>query len=173
MRERASFSLSFLDLLSCALGGAIVLMVIASVIKYQTPKPVVKEFILVECAHDTGTISFVIQPPAAKQVVLGPELDTSQFDALVPAAAKAFRTWLGCEGGQRYTYLEILAPIPGDWRLRPLFQDYTGQPTTAAQTRVQIWTKNRLAASEQSDNASPTLDGTTYMGSVYVVPIMP
>ena len=120
-KPAASFGVSFLDLLSCALGASVILSVIFSLIKDPPQAPVIGEFILI-AAKIEGNLhaGMAITPPGRPPIYAFPyskHMDLENGTTLV-------RCWETVQSDVndlplRHLFVLVNNPTPGDWEVRP------------------------------------------------------
>lgn len=146
-RKRVGPMMSFMDLLSCGMGGAIVLALINSVIKYQVPEPVTGEYILVEVRHDPAWhVGIEIERDRFRTAMHDHRGAVVQGVSAVDVldVAESIECWSAFTVESGVTYCLIEAPAVGRWVVRPYLVDYrnVGEGSFDGATRVRYWTRH-------------------------------
>lgn len=172
-----SFGLTLLDIIACALGAAVVIAVIFSVIKQIPPSLSPDEFIIVETNGRWNTdddrkkmehndyIGFDITSPAGDSYYLIPDKVGLEDVKKVLVTQKQQAHGINIvsardvDTANQRSYMVITKPQVGTWTIKPYYFDYTqwitgtGQPTKDAayqlkQLTLNLWTKEGQCAGE-------------------------
>jgi hypothetical protein len=136
--ETDTLSLSFLDLISCGLGGAIFLSLIFSVVRQDKPSALTSQHFLdvtVECADSDAVLNLVVTPPRGAAHFL-PVTTFDSVTGLLPVQHELRKSGeimlLGFSGygevklavkqGQLYKLL-VHDPKPGHWMVEVQYRD--------------------------------------------------
>jgi hypothetical protein len=163
--RRGAVGLSLLDVISCALGAAVLLAVIFSRIETPTPSPVAGEFILVEVNYNgEADLGFIVET-SGKTTVVVPEYKNKQspgyfLESEDLSESVEYRSVTDArDPAVNSVYLVIEAPASGIWKIRPFFYDFYGtqlRRNTAVAPRVKslkmnIWSRQGRECRDESD----------------------
>lgn len=134
-RSRVAIGLSFIDVLCCAMGGAVVLAVVFSTIKNPVLVPLSDEFILIEMVVNTPADEersgvwipgpgLRVIPPLGEAAVIDLTTGKSTDGILVDEALGGVGIWEArvkseADGGSTVVYAIVRQPIAGKWEFRP------------------------------------------------------
>lgn len=134
-RSRVAIGLSFLDVLCCAMGGAVVLAVIFSTIKKPVLVPLSDEFILIEMvvsrpADESRADVWIpgpglrVIPPSGEAAVIDLTTGKASDGVLVDEAPGGVGIWEArassdADGDSTVVYAVVRQPIAGRWEFRP------------------------------------------------------
>lgn len=115
------FSMAFLDVLSCALGGSVILAVIFSLIKDPPSALNPQAFILVTCVVEGN-----LQPGLELELVTPDERSFHLFQEAKPQSAtgvaEKVEHWSGIDPNnpnRHIIFVKVTAPTKGTWKVRP------------------------------------------------------
>lgn len=174
MARRASgFQLSFLDLLCSALGGAILLALIFSIIRNPVQTPVIGEFILAEISSSVDyDLGMVVTPPGGNSLCIFPEMNEEELAEFSETATGGIHCWQGKsdDGGIRL-FVELRNPVQGPWILRPYVFDWREARDKAVPIRIDgVWQRNgRLTGPDEEARNAITASHAVDTQAVVVV----
>lgn len=142
---RANVNISFLDLICSAMGGAVVLAVIFSIVQNPVQVPIREEFILCRVDYDLAGAQpgiRVIAPTG--ESATGAPLGGAEWSHIV--AETRVEAWRGetvVTGESRGTLTVFLSePIPGVWKLQPFMSDFAPGTVSGIQViSMQVFTR--------------------------------
>lgn len=175
-RRTGTMGLTLLDVISCALGSAVLLAVLLSVVKTPVPPPVAEEFILMELsANGSGEIGYIVKAPQQDYYVVihpgpgGTEHARDRFvggDRPLAGSVNLYSSRYSVSAGasRRISYLVIKQPSEGTWSVLPYYYQFDSRPGGALlldslqEIEVRWWTKGAQYPKEQTSNyEEPTL----------------
>lgn len=126
-KQNLGLGVAFLDVLSCALGGAVLLSVIFLIVKEPPSTPKVGEFIFLHAeTTDAFEVGFEVWTPAGKSLHFfsnSPGMDPGN-----EAKGAAFWSTGLDASGKRHVFSRIEAPQKGLWRVIPYAVTQEGTP---------------------------------------------
>jgi hypothetical protein len=162
--------MSLLDIVGCALGAAVVLAVVFSVIRVTPPTLAPNEFILVETqgswaqdnfdsnARSKNSIGFLVVTPTGKKLVVMPNshgiADAKKLlvDGFKEANNLSLVSAKDIGSGRLVSYLSIDKPVFGRWEISPYYYNFPawlssdGQPKQREfqlrDLNMNVWTRS-------------------------------
>jgi len=184
--RQGAVGMSLLDVISCALGAAVILAVIFSRIQTPIPSPVAGEFILVEVEYrGEAELGFRIET-AGREVPIIPVSRNQQgvghiLEAEGLSESVEYRRVTDTQAPRvTVTYLLIEAPAAGLWKIEPFFYDFSEMvlrvkdelSSRVQSTTVNIWTRQGLECCDESSPLELDSPGEIHLIGADQEPIM-